>query len=48
MDTLLIIIVIVLGIMALVSGLSARTIKQYERGLVFRFGGCGAASAVQV
>jgi regulator of protease activity HflC (stomatin/prohibitin superfamily) len=38
MDTLLIIIVIVLGIVALVSGLSARTIKQYERGLVFRFG----------
>ena len=38
MDTLLIIIVIVLGIVALVSGMSARTIKQYERGLVFRFG----------
>jgi len=38
MDTSLIIIVIVLGIVALVSGMSARTIKQYERGLVFRFG----------
>ena len=48
MDTLLIIIVIVLGIMALVVGLSARVIKQYERGLVFRFGGCGASRAARV
>jgi regulator of protease activity HflC (stomatin/prohibitin superfamily) len=34
----LIIIVIVLGILAVVAGLSTRVIKQYERGLVFRFG----------
>jgi len=34
----LIIVVIVLGILAVVAGLSTRVIKQYERGLVFRFG----------
>ena len=33
-----IIILIVLGIIAVVVGLSLRVVKQYERGLVFRFG----------
>ena len=34
----LIIIVIVLGILAVIAGTSTRIVKQYERGLVFRFG----------
>src|SRR6185436_12712419 len=34
----LIIVVIVLGILAVVAGFSTRVVKQYERGLVFRFG----------
>src|SRR6476620_7493438 len=37
MDTLAI-IAVVLGILVVVLGLSARVIKQYERGLIFRFG----------
>ena len=37
MDTLAI-IALVLGILVVVLGLSARVIKQYERGLIFRFG----------
>jgi regulator of protease activity HflC (stomatin/prohibitin superfamily) len=37
MDTLAV-IAVVLGILVVVLGLSARVIKQYERGLIFRFG----------